>query len=188
MDIFPLDLVPDDEQTRLEQLKRVRQCSCAYKEAYLLPDGACQNFVDLWKLRRFRRANRDAKVLDEWENIVSAYADQDCARIVDYHSPWMDRPMPKEYIGEGQLMLFEGKEYIVPSDVDSYLKHVYGDYMTLPPVEKRKGHASEFINYDRRITEAEAERIFVLLHEKYQYRVSLKSEIKTIMSKLGLRK
>lgn len=108
--------------------------------------------------------------------------------LVDYHSPWMDRPMPKEYIGEGQLMLFEGKEYIVPSDVDSYLKHVYGDYMTLPPVEKRKGHASEFINYDRRITEAEAERIFVLLHEKYQYRVSLKSEIKTIMSKLGLRK
>lgn len=57
MDIFPLDLVPDDEQTRLEQLKRVRQCSCAYKEAYLLPDGACQNFVDLCKLRRFHSAN-----------------------------------------------------------------------------------------------------------------------------------
>lgn len=188
MDIFPLDLVPDDEQTRLEQLNRVRQCCDTYMEAYLLPDGACRNFMELWKLRRFRRANRDAKVLDEWENLVSAYVGQDCARVVDYHSPWMDRPMPKEYIGEGQLMLFEGKEYVVPSDVDRYLTHVYGDYMTLPPVEKRYGHCFDYVNYERRLSDREIKVELKRIRKKYAYPFSLKKEVKAVLRKLGFKR
>lgn len=187
MDIFPLDLVPDDEPTRVNQLRQVRRCFHIYQEAYLRPDVTCRNFIELWRLRRLRRANSDAKVLDEWERLVSAYANQDCARIIDYHSPWMDRPMLKEIIGDGQLMQFEGKEYVVPSDTDGYLRHVYGDYMVLPPVEKRKGHLPEYINYNRRISEVEAKQVFERLHKKYHYRVSFKSEIKALLHKLGLR-
>lgn len=36
--------------------------------------------------------------------------------------------------------LFEGMEMLVPNDADSYLKHLYGDYMKIPPVEKREDH------------------------------------------------
>jgi lipopolysaccharide cholinephosphotransferase len=35
---------------------------------------------------------------------------------------------------------FEGMEVNVPNDVDSYLKNLYGDYMKLPPIEKRERH------------------------------------------------
>lgn len=39
---------------------------------------------------------------------------------------------------------FEGKQYKAPADSDAYLKDLYGDYMQLPPEEKRKGHACYF--------------------------------------------
>ena len=42
---------------------------------------------------------------------------------------------------------FEGQEFPAPNDSDSYLKSLYGNYMELPPIEKRGGHAyAYFIN------------------------------------------
>ena len=35
---------------------------------------------------------------------------------------------------------FEGDTICVPHDADRYLSHIYGDYMKLPPVEKRINH------------------------------------------------
>ena len=41
---------------------------------------------------------------------------------------------------------FEGWLFSAPADSDTYLKNLYGDYMKLPPVEKRVTHHS-FIAY-----------------------------------------
>ena len=46
----------------------------------------------------------------------------------------------KDYIFPLKEHVFEGKKYFVPQNCDAYLHHVYGDYMTLPPVEKRFKH------------------------------------------------
>ena len=35
-------------------------------------------------------------------------------------------------------ILFEGEKFMAFSKYDEYLKHVYGDYMQLPPIEKRQ--------------------------------------------------
>jgi lipopolysaccharide cholinephosphotransferase len=40
---------------------------------------------------------------------------------------------------------FEGKEYCAPGKWDVYLKQHYGDYMQLPPVEKREIHGFDVI-------------------------------------------
>lgn len=37
-------------------------------------------------------------------------------------------------------VMFEGKEYNGVNNPDSYLKHVYGNYMELPPIEQRINH------------------------------------------------
>lgn len=39
---------------------------------------------------------------------------------------------------------FEGTEFSAPADCDQYLRDHYGDYHTLPPVEKRYSHAVFF--------------------------------------------
>ena len=48
--------------------------------------------------------------------------------------------LPKEVFGKGEKMLFEDREYTVPADYGFWLKGIYGDYMQLPPVEKRISH------------------------------------------------
>ena len=43
---------------------------------------------------------------------------------------------------------FEGRMYSVPGDWDGWLKHFYGDYMQLPPVEKRMPHPAVRVSFD----------------------------------------
>lgn len=42
---------------------------------------------------------------------------------------------------------FNGKQYNVFHDVDKYLTQVYGDYMKLPPVEKREAHSPYLVDF-----------------------------------------
>jgi lipopolysaccharide cholinephosphotransferase len=43
---------------------------------------------------------------------------------------------------------FESKMFMAPANIDAVLRTVYGDYMQLPPEDKRLPHVSEFIVYD----------------------------------------
>ena len=38
---------------------------------------------------------------------------------------------------------FEGKKFNAPIGYDKWLKSFYGDYMKLPPIEKRIAHTME---------------------------------------------
>ena len=42
---------------------------------------------------------------------------------------------------EQKKHIFEGRNWNIPKESDKYLRHMYGDYMILPPKEKREKHA-----------------------------------------------
>ena len=48
--------------------------------------------------------------------------------------------VPKSWYGDGKLYQFQDIELNGLEKYDEYLKYTYGDYMKLPPVEKRKTH------------------------------------------------
>ena len=52
---------------------------------------------------------------------------------------------PKEIYEDSCKLSFEGEEFNVPLQYKRKLELDYGDYMTLPPEEKRRGHGGDVI-------------------------------------------
>ncbi len=63
--------------------------------------------------------------------------------------------IPKDKFDNAVLLSFEGKEYYAPIDFDYVLTTQYGDYMTLPPIEKRVTHNPVRISFDLSKEDAE---------------------------------
>lgn len=51
--------------------------------------------------------------------------------------------VPKEWFSQRVKLAFEGHEFWAPKEWDKYLSQIYGDYMTLPPEDKRVNHNME---------------------------------------------
>lgn len=50
-----------------------------------------------------------------------------------------------DWFGKGKKAYFGKRQYIIPSQSDKILKHVYGDYMKLPPKKDRIGHHNYYV-------------------------------------------
>ena len=61
--------------------------------------------------------------------------------VANYGGAWGKKEIvPADWYGDGTTLMFEGMELTVPAEYDKWLTQVYGDYMQLPPMEKRIGH------------------------------------------------
>ena len=59
----------------------------------------------------------------------------------NYSGAWGRREIvPAECFDDFVRLEFEGYQLMAPAAYDLYLRHIYGNYMTLPPVEKRISH------------------------------------------------
>ena len=57
--------------------------------------------------------------------------------------------VPREFFGEPVYTDFEGLSLPVPQQCHEYLENVYGDYMSLPPEDKRGSHNVAIIDTER---------------------------------------
>lgn len=48
--------------------------------------------------------------------------------------------VPRKFFGDGDIYKFEDIDLRGPKEYDKFLNMIYGDYMKLPPIEKRKIH------------------------------------------------
>lgn len=74
--------------------------------------------------------------------------------VMNYSSAWGDKESgPVEWFSEGAELEFEGLKVIGPKEYDKWLTKVYGEYMKLPPPEKRvTHHYTEVIDLDHPYT------------------------------------
>ena len=87
----------------------------------------CLFFLDTDSFIRIARWNEDyfgRKGYDCYANIYSIYG-------------MRKERIKKEWIENTSYVTFEGEQFMTVGDTDAYLTHLYGDYMQLPPEEKR---------------------------------------------------
>ena len=71
-----------------------------------------------------------------------------CEYVGNFVGGWHFKEVVKrEWLGEPKLYEFDGLQVYGPHDADAYLTNVYGNYMQLPPEEKRVSH-HDFIYLD----------------------------------------
>ena len=84
--------------------------------------------------------------LYRWTNLYNTWNAQ-CNNI---NSKWVSVPTGrKHFFGEmykrgdfceNQKVKFENHYWCIPKEINKYLTHMYGDYMKIPPIEKREKH------------------------------------------------
>ena len=75
--------------------------------------------------------------------------DSDELYIGDFYSEFNsinDYRLPKDVFENRFLHKFEDSEFYMPSEYDSIMRKMYGDYMKLPPVDERKTHGFVFVS------------------------------------------
>ena len=65
---------------------------------------------------------------------------------------WEGRIFQSEWFHDVIEVPFEDTTLIIPRAYDAYLRKLYGDYMQLPPEEKRVSHPHYFFDIDHRLT------------------------------------
>lgn len=92
----------------------------------------------------------EKKALIKREKIFKSFDYEKSSLVINHSGAYGQKEiMRKENFGKGTVAEFEGRKVLIPEKYDKYLSDLYGDYMTLPPVESRIGHHStETIDLD----------------------------------------
>ena len=143
IDIFPYDsAVEDTEEFRktykkAKSLRRKIDFKCMSYKKY----GKLRPLVQLPIIMLYHLfVNKDV-VQNQLDELVSKNVEGNNKYICNYFGLYGEKERYKaEVFGEGKPVTFEGIDCLIPIDYDTYLTQTYGDYMKLPPEEKRVSH------------------------------------------------
>ena len=142
VDIFPIDALPDDEtqrrniQDKCWMYRQIWGHALAWKTHSIIRGFAYKLGCFACYLYGWKHAIKQLEKVAISTKKTTCYVGEliDCTKKYD--------TMPADWFGSSVYKLFEGKEYPVPIGYDGYLTLAYGDYMKLPPVEKRVSNHS----------------------------------------------
>lgn len=149
IDIFPFDNVPDNRVKRFIQykefwfLKNLLWIKCGYGDKYIkkqLSFKIAKCLVKLFSIEFLK--------LKKY-NVITRYENEKTTFVVAGEGAY---GLKKETIQRNWIEIlteynFETEKYFGISDYNGYLSYFYGDYMTLPPKDKRNHHQRIRINY-----------------------------------------
>lgn len=143
IDIFPIDGLSFDESNRIKSVKKQKRWRSILNLKFIsISKNRCllKNIILLIGKVVFRNIDyrKIVKKMNEFASIYSFDNSQLVGCLVWNYGEReiMDRTIFSDYTN----VEFEGKEYLAPVDYHKYLENLYGDYMTLPPIDKRNTH------------------------------------------------
>ncbi len=141
IDIFPVDGIPFEPKDALKHyksIKRIDKLRMQYAYKRVPPTSNiirwCYRGM-VWIMARIcgiKWLNKKEKQL------LSKYQYNGSKMVCNYFGAYGIREtVPKAFLSERCLVEFEGRRYYTTKNYDDFLKIIYGDYMQLPPAEKR---------------------------------------------------
>ncbi len=137
VDIFPLDYFNTDNlnavNKKYKKIRKIRDM-LLLKASYIKPKKLKRKIYNIeskfYSNRNLHnKLSKQLKKCNENSQFVCNFASS-------YHPS--KQLVKKEIYGEPKYVKFEDGEFPVPNDYDTLLTTIYGDYMKLPPINKRK--------------------------------------------------
>ena len=152
IDVIPIDACPDRKILRLEQFINAVLFSVFNMQQKPEYNGGRMTplicFATDMLLALVPNPERRYKIWTKAEKRIFKYDWNKCACLKCTTSQFHElvTAFPKKWFGD-RLVPFEDIMAVVPSNAEEYCKAMYGDYMKLPPLEKRAvRHHTEFID------------------------------------------
>lgn len=164
IDIFPLDEFDEPDNAIAARQYRSHYFFDKYLNAvsrYSLADmvqSLCQGDLHRLGVQLLSkwRSRSPQKYLDAFRRFEETYKHNGEGPKCVCVTQWEGRIFRSEWFKDVVEMPFEDTTLIVPRNYDAYLRTLYGDYMQLPPEEKRVSHPHYFFDLDRHLTLSEA--------------------------------
>lgn len=147
IDIFPLDGYPSKYLSRLIHSKKIlfyRMLSKVSVIDQLLDRdrGTLENLI--FKTATVLKLNKvlnTYKINNHLQNIIKKYDFNTSQYVGNILGAYREREIvSKDIIGKPIKLKFDNVTIYAPEKSNDYLTHVYGDFMVLPPEDKRRGH------------------------------------------------
>lgn len=137
VDIFPLDTGKElNDEAFIKNYFEIRK----YKKMLQVKAGFTKNkeIVDLYSEQA--KNTRFSKIYEKLTACMKLYNDEQSDYFANYGSTYLiNRELfPRCAFGKPKEAEFEGHMFFIPEDYNTVLGITYNDYMSLPPIEKRK--------------------------------------------------
>lgn len=148
IDVFPLDGWPDDiyQASRLQKRLKLFHDLLVYAHAEIgfgTTKLRAALKIPLVYLARIIGAKRISGIMNDISQKYSFETSEWVGGVVWSSGYGMKERMPRSVFQAGNKFEFEGEFFYVPRGWNEYLRNLYGDYMKLPPMEKRVNHSVE---------------------------------------------
>lgn len=150
IDIFPIDVVPDDKRKQLKQINTIsRLCRIITLKAaptYGTNTSTIKKHIKTIVSKSLAPLSFKflMKKIDE---VMKKYNGCETNHVGILADPSLKDKLifPKEVFSLPQYAVFEGKKFKTPNRAEEFLLLRYGDYMQLPPVDERWTYLYETI-------------------------------------------
>lgn len=145
VDVFPLEGMPDGNCGNVRHFKRLNSLRIKIASfAYLKPKIRKNLFAYFKSLYIYYVRNKRLKLIDlqkKYDALAKKYDYEKSDYVYATGGAYGERDIFSKKFFENTVQLeFEGLYFSAPAEWDDYLKQLYGNYMELPPTEKRVAH------------------------------------------------
>ena len=151
VDVFPIDELPDDDIEAVEFYKKlaekelnVKRQLYTFTKLLSMRSFAHNLLVFINRLMEFINFKSVDKMVEDYSILAQRYRGKNTNHwgVTTINCYGIRERNVKKNYEQVVNVKFEGKEYPAPIGYKVYLTGLYGDYMQLPPVEKRISHHS----------------------------------------------